>query len=71
MALEDELSQTVRIDAANTVEQKYFDNMQELALKQQDIMDEEKEINAQLQASKPLAISMLEFIEKRSIAERD
>lgn len=33
MAAEDEASQTIRIDAANSVEQKYYEQMQSLALK--------------------------------------
>lgn len=59
MALEDELSQTIRIDDAMFDENEFYSEMKQFALQQQTLFEDENEKQEMLIAAKPLAIAML------------
>ena len=66
LTTEDELSSTLRILEAMNKAKGLYTHYAELAVKQQFMEEEDKEISRQLAMSKPLVTEMLEFLNTKS-----
>jgi hypothetical protein len=66
LMMEDERSQTIRIDARLSSELAKFNRLNSLAVEHKLMRAEEAEINLQLTMSKPLVTGMLEFLALKS-----
>ena len=63
---EDELGQTIRILEDMRIAKEQYANLNEMAMKQQFMEEEDKEITSQLSISKPLVTEMLQFLYSKS-----